>query len=62
MSETLVVAFTTFFAVIGPIDVAVVFAALTTQNSAKEKRRIAFRGVLVGTIILLLFALRHFAV
>ena len=56
MSETFVVAFTTFFAVIGPIDVAVVFAALTTQNNPKEKRRIAFRGVLVGTIILLLFA------
>lgn len=56
MSETIVVAFTTFFAVIGPIDVAVVFAALTTQNSPKEKRRIAFRGVLVGSVILLLFA------
>ena len=56
MSETIVVAFTTFFAVIGPIDVAVVFAALTTQNTPKEKRRIAFRGVLVGSVILLLFA------
>lgn len=56
MSETAIVAFTTFFAVIGPIDVAVVFAALTTQNTAKEKRRIALRGVLIGTMILLLFA------
>ncbi|MFK7801389.1 MAG: MarC family protein [Anaerolineae bacterium] len=56
MSETAVVAFTTFFAVIGPIDVAVVFAALTTKNSNKEKRRIALRGVLIGTVVLLLFA------
>ena len=56
MSETVIVALTTFFAVIGPIDVAVVFATLTTQNTQKERRNIATRGVLIGTAVLLLFA------
>ena len=56
MPETLVVSLTTMFAVIGPIDVSVVFAALTTQNSQKERRRMATRGVLIGAAILALFA------
>lgn len=56
MPETLIVSLTTIFAVLGPIDVSVVFAALTTQNSQKEKRRMATRGVLIGAAILLLFA------
>ncbi|MEM8859654.1 MAG: MarC family protein [Chloroflexota bacterium] len=56
MSEIIIVSLTTFFAVIGPIDVAVVFAALTTKNTQREKRAMAARGVVIGTIILLLFA------
>ena len=59
MSETVIVALTTFFAVIGPIDVAVVFATLTTQNTQKERRNIATRGVLIGTAVLLPVSYTH---
>lgn len=56
MVETLIVAFTTFFATIGPIDVAAVFAALASDDSPRERRRTALRGTLISTAILLLFA------
>jgi multiple antibiotic resistance protein len=57
MLETALVAFTTFFATIGPPDVAALFAALTTENSAKERRAIALRGTLIAAGVLLFFAL-----
>ncbi|GAB4348391.1 MAG: MarC family protein [Gammaproteobacteria bacterium] len=57
MFETAVVAFTTFFATIGPIDVAAMYAALTSRHPARLRRSMAIRGVLVATAILLLFAL-----
>ena len=41
MIETAVIAFTTFFATIGPPDVAVVFAALTAKNTSVERRKLA---------------------
>ncbi len=56
MPELFIVSLTTFFAVLGPIDVSIVFAALTTQDGQKEKRRMATRGVLIGGAILFLFA------
>ena len=57
MLETAIVAFTTFFATIGPIDVAAIFAALTASYSPAQRRRTALRGVLLGGGILLIFAL-----
>ena len=57
MIETAIVAFTTFFATIGPIDVAAIFAALTVSSSPLQRRRMALRGVLFGGGILLVFAL-----
>ena len=57
MLETAVVAFTTLFATVGPIDVAAVFAALTATANAAERRSIALRGVLIAGLILLVFAL-----
>jgi len=54
--ETLLIAFTTFFATIGPADVAALFAALTTENSGAERRAMALKGTLIATIVLLLFA------
>ena len=57
MIETAVVAFTTFFATVGPPDVAVVFAALTAKNTPPERRRYAIKATLIGGAILLLFAL-----
>lgn len=56
MIETALVAFTTLFATVGPQDVAVLFAALTTQNSARERRAIALKGVLIAAGILFFFA------
>lgn len=48
--------YTTFFAIIGPIDLAVIFAVMTVKNTPKEQRTIAFRGCLTGFFILLFFA------
>jgi len=57
MLETAIIAFTTFFATIGPIDVAAIFAALTVNSTAAQRRRMALRGILLGGGILLIFAL-----
>ena len=56
MTESFVIAFTTFFATIGSVDVAAMFAALTPDASAQVRRTIATRGILVATCVLLLFA------
>ena len=61
MIETAGMALTTFFATIGPIDVAAIFAGLTTTATPTHRRTMALRGTLIATIILVLFALmgRH---
>lgn len=56
MAETFVVALTTFFATIGPVDVAAMFAAMTPNADAGQRRAMATRGVLVASVVLLLFA------
>lgn len=55
--DLFLIAFTTLFAVIGPIDVAIIFAGLTTKNSAAERLGFAVKGVLIAGFILLFFAL-----
>ncbi|MFT7403064.1 MarC family protein [Zhongshania sp.] len=55
--EAFTVASATFFATIGPVDVAAMFAALTSGLSAKKRRSTAMRGVLIAGAILLAFAL-----
>jgi multiple antibiotic resistance protein len=68
MLETALIAFTTFFATVGPPDVAAIFAALTTGNTARQRRVMALRGTLIATGILLFFAafgdavLKHFGI
>ena len=57
MLETALIAFTTYFATIGPADVAALFAALTPNNTAAERRAMALKGTLIATAILVLFAL-----
>ncbi len=57
MVETAGQAIATFFATIGPLDVAAMFAALTANQTAQQKRSIAIRGVLIATVILVTFAL-----
>lgn len=55
--DTAIVALATFFATIGPIDVAAVFAALSSEYDSKSRRKIAIRGVLIASIILFSFAI-----
>ena len=55
--ETATVAIATFFATMGPIDVAAIFAALTSGATSAQRRRMALRGTLIATGILLVFAL-----
>ncbi len=56
MLETAAVAFTTFFVTIGPIEAAVMFAALTQNRTTEHRRALAIRGIVVSTSILLIFA------
>ena len=57
MLETALTAFTTFFAVIGPIDTAVLLASLTPNMTREERRAIAIKAVFIATVVILLFAL-----
>lgn len=57
MLETALTAFTTFFAVIGPIDTAVLLASLTPNMTRAERRAIAVKAVFIATVIVLAFAL-----
>jgi multiple antibiotic resistance protein len=57
MLQTAIVTFTTFFATIGPIDVAAIFAALTVNSTPRQRWSMAIKGTLIATGILLAFAL-----
>lgn len=57
MLQVAIVAFTTFFATIGPVDLAALFAALTPESTPSQRRTMAIKGTLVAACILLLFAL-----
>ena len=57
MLESAIVAFTTFFATIAPLDVAMMFAALTVNETSQHRRVMAIRGTLTATIILVVFVL-----
>ena len=57
MTETAGLALATFFATIGPLDVAAMFAALTANQTDQQKRVVAIRGTLIGAGILVAFAL-----
>jgi multiple antibiotic resistance protein len=54
--ETALLAFTTLFATISPIDVAALFAALTPGTTPKQRRVMALKGTLIAAAILLVFA------
>jgi multiple antibiotic resistance protein len=57
MFETALSAFATFFAVIGPIDSAVLLATLTPNATRAERRAISLKAVAIATLIVLVFAL-----
>lgn len=44
--------FTTFFATVGPVEAAVIFAALTPGMAHAERQRIAIRATLIASTIL----------
>lgn len=46
-----------FFATVGPIDGAAMFAALTIGAAEHQRRRMALRGTLIATAVLFVFAL-----
>jgi|SRR5690242_4360027 len=54
---TLLSAFVTLLVTIGPFETAPVFGALTQGATPLERRRTAFRAVVIAGIVLLLFAL-----
>ncbi len=57
MLEAFSIAFATFFATIGPLDVAAVFAALTAAYTPQRRRATAVKGLLIATGVLMPFVL-----
>lgn len=55
MMETFLTSFTTFFATVGPIEAAILFATLTPGMGGPERRRIALRATTIASLILLVF-------
>jgi multiple antibiotic resistance protein len=55
MLNTFLVALATLFATVGVADIAFIFAALTKDNTPRERFVLATRGVLIATGILLVF-------
>ena len=57
MLEIAVVSFATFFATIGPLDIGIIFAAISVKENQKNKKHIAFKSFLIANVIFLVFAL-----
>jgi len=56
VAEDLLATFVTFFVVIDPLGVAPLFIGLTPRDTARERRRMAWRGTGIAAIVLLVFA------
>lgn len=57
MIETALTSFTTFFATVGPVEAAVLFATLTPGMERAQRRQIAVRATVIATAILAIFTL-----
>ncbi len=57
MLEIALTSFTTFFATIGPVEAAVLFATLAPKMTARARAAIAVRATLIASLILLIFTL-----
>jgi multiple antibiotic resistance protein len=57
MLEYALTGFTTFFATVGPVEAAVLFATLTPKMSGRERASIAIRATVIASILLLIFTL-----
>jgi len=55
MMNNYIIALATFFATVGVADIAFIFAALTKDNSARERFVFATRGAVIAATILLFF-------
>ena len=56
MYEIFISAFVALFVIIDPIGIAPVFASLTQGTPASHQRKMAFKGVFIGSLILMFFA------
>jgi multiple antibiotic resistance protein len=57
MLEMALRAFTTFFATVGPVDVAAIYAVLAASASERQRRAMAIKGTLIATAVLVVFAI-----
>ncbi|NVJ68792.1 MAG: MarC family protein [Alphaproteobacteria bacterium] len=57
MYEAFIAAFIGLFVIVDPIGIAPVFAGLTQGATVSHKRKMAIKGTIVGTLILVFFAL-----
>lgn len=57
MEEAFIAAFIALFVIVDPIGIAPVFAGLTQGTTNSHKRKMALKGTIIGTIILIFFAL-----
>lgn len=57
MMEIALKSFTTFFATVGPVEAAVLFATLTPKMARSARRQIAVRATLIAGTILAVFTL-----
>lgn len=57
MLETALTSFTTFFATIGPVEAAVLFATLTPKMERSARAAIAVRATAIAGVLLLIFTL-----
>lgn len=56
MFETGLVAFTTFFATVSPVDVAAIYAAVAAHATPARRRQMALKGVAIAAVVLFIFA------
>jgi multiple antibiotic resistance protein len=57
MLEIALTSFTTFFATVGPVEAAVLFATLTPKMPGAERAAIAIRASIIASLLLLIFTL-----
>ncbi|HET6320703.1 MAG TPA: MarC family protein [Hyphomicrobium sp.] len=57
MLEYALTSFTTFFATVGPVETAVLFATLTPKMPQAERASIALRATAIASVLLLIFTL-----
>lgn len=57
MLENALTSFTTFFATVGPVEAAVLFATLTPKMTRGERAAIAMRATIIASLLLLVFTL-----